>query len=188
MNVLRHPVLQGDDGCQVTPAKGERPTGFGALLRALRLGAGLSQEGLAERARLSVVTIGALEAGSPERALSGDVGEADAGPRARYRGGGLARGRGTRLPPAEALPRTHGRAGRGVARVVVGSATCLRGAGRICVGHRTQIDASVALKTALSLLMPNWPDARPDHRLRTFPPRQSVAANVKSLLCARQTK
>lgn len=63
MNVLRHPVLQGDDGCQVTPAKGERPTGFGALLRALRLGAGLSQEGLAERARLSVVTIGALERG-----------------------------------------------------------------------------------------------------------------------------
>jgi transcriptional regulator with XRE-family HTH domain len=63
MNAMRRPVLQGADGGQVTPPKGERPTGFGALLRALRLGAGLSQEGLAERARLSVVTIGALERG-----------------------------------------------------------------------------------------------------------------------------
>ena len=63
MDVLRRPVLQGVDGGYVPPLKGERPTGFGALLRALRLGAGLSQEGLAERARLSVVTIGALERG-----------------------------------------------------------------------------------------------------------------------------
>jgi predicted ATPase/DNA-binding XRE family transcriptional regulator len=37
---------------------------FGTLLRQLRLQAGLSQEALAERARMSVVTVGALERGA----------------------------------------------------------------------------------------------------------------------------
>jgi len=37
---------------------------FGSLLRQFRLAAGLSQEFLAERARVSVDTIGALERGA----------------------------------------------------------------------------------------------------------------------------
>ncbi len=41
----------------------EGPSAFGVLLRQLRLAAGLSQEALAERARTSAVTIGALERG-----------------------------------------------------------------------------------------------------------------------------
>ena len=47
----------------------DRPT-FGKLLREFRIAAGLSQEGLAERARLSVDGIGALERGinkAPQR-------------------------------------------------------------------------------------------------------------------------
>jgi transcriptional regulator with XRE-family HTH domain len=39
-------------------------SGFGALLRRFRLEVGLSQEGLAERARTSVETVGALERGA----------------------------------------------------------------------------------------------------------------------------
>ncbi|MGB8910052.1 MAG: helix-turn-helix domain-containing protein, partial [Candidatus Cybelea sp.] len=40
------------------------PAGFGVLLRRLRIGAGLSQEALAERARISAKAVGALEVGT----------------------------------------------------------------------------------------------------------------------------
>ena len=60
---------------------------FGTLLRHLRLEAGLSQEALAERARMSVVTVGALERGvrrAPYRDTVALLAEAlDLGPRER---------------------------------------------------------------------------------------------------------
>jgi transcriptional regulator with XRE-family HTH domain len=63
MNLRRQPVSRTDEAVAPVSLRGDGRAGFGALLRALRLQAGLAQEALAERARLSVVTIGALERG-----------------------------------------------------------------------------------------------------------------------------
>ncbi|HEX2037791.1 MAG TPA: helix-turn-helix transcriptional regulator, partial [Chloroflexota bacterium] len=49
---------------EAPPAGGAGPESFGTLLRRYRLAAGLSQEALAERARLSPVAISALERGA----------------------------------------------------------------------------------------------------------------------------
>ena len=94
----------------------ERPA-FGSLLRRLRLSAGLSQEALAERARISVQAVSALERGAraaPQRATlqliadglalaAGDRAELEAAAarsaKPRVRGGALG-------PLRRALPRT----------------------------------------------------------------------------------
>ena len=62
MNQQRQPVSERGDLGQGQPPRAGR-LNFGALLRNLRFDAGLSQEALAERAELSVWSVGALERG-----------------------------------------------------------------------------------------------------------------------------
>ena len=63
MNLRRQPTSDAEHVSQTIPFDLTSRQSFGVVLRAMRVEAGLSQEALAERARLSVVTVGALERG-----------------------------------------------------------------------------------------------------------------------------